>query len=69
MKNDKSRDIAKILADGVLIDQAMRTAARDALLAHRRAGQPMVIWRDGRIVLVPPDQFDSLEDARSRRKR
>ena len=50
----KPRDIGKIMREGVLIDQAMKKAARAAVLAHKRAGKPLVVWRDGRIKRVKP---------------
>jgi len=31
-------------------------AFRKAVLDHRRAGVPMVFWKDGKIVHVPADQ-------------
>lgn len=45
----KPRDIGKIMREGVEIDRAMRKAGRAAVLAHRRAGKPLVVWRDGRV--------------------
>ena len=39
------------------IVEAMQTAARQARLTHKQANQPLVVWRDGKIVLIPPDQI------------
>lgn len=38
------------------IETAMRAAAWEAVLLHKRLGLPLVEWHDGRIVLVPADQ-------------
>lgn len=35
---------------------AIRAVAR-AWAEHKRAGRPIVIWRNGQIVLLPPDQI------------
>jgi hypothetical protein len=37
--------------------RAMRAAVRDALLAHKRDGDPIVVWRDGHAVWVPADEI------------
>ena len=39
------------------VDEAVRRAARHALLAHKRAGQPVATWKDGAVVLVPAAQI------------
>jgi hypothetical protein len=39
-----------------LITAALNQAALDAVEAHRVAGQPLVEWKDGKIVFVSPDQ-------------
>ena len=54
----ETRDIQKIFADGSLIDEAMRKAAREALRIHKRAGHPLAIWRDGRVQWVSPEEFE-----------
>ena len=59
MKSDKPKDIAKIFADGKLIDKAVRMAAREALRQHKRAGLPVVVWRRGKTVWVGPEEIDS----------
>jgi hypothetical protein len=35
--------------------QAMLRAAQDAREIARRTGTPLVIWQDGKVVLVSPD--------------
>jgi hypothetical protein len=51
-------DIHAIIGDGRLIDAAMTKAAWEALRVHREAGQPLAIWRDGRVAWVSPDKFE-----------
>jgi len=48
-------DIDKIFADGRLIDEAIREGVRRALLEHKRAGNPVAVWRDGKVVLLQPE--------------
>lgn len=56
--------IGQIFLDGVLIDRALRDAARAARLHHKREGLPLVIYRDGKVVLARPEELEAEEVAR-----
>jgi hypothetical protein len=60
MSRPPARDIAKIFREGTLIDKALERAAHEAMLAHKRAGVPLVVWKDGKVVHVSPDEFARL---------
>jgi hypothetical protein len=52
---------AESVADKVLHDRMVEAAARavqEALRDHKRAGNPIAEWRDGRVVLVPPEEIE-----------
>jgi hypothetical protein len=49
--------IDELFADGTLIDQALRRAVQEALLSHRQTGHPIVVWQDGKVVWVPPEEI------------
>ena len=51
-------DIDRIFSNDRLIDRALRAGVRAALEQHKRLGLPVVDCRDGRIVMVPPDEID-----------
>lgn len=36
---------------------AMARAVREALLQHKRAGNPIAVWRDGEVVWLPPEDI------------
>ncbi len=57
MRRRRPRDIAKIFAEGVEIDAALKRAVREALLTHKRAGNPIAQWRNGRVVWIPPEDI------------
>lgn len=40
-----------------VVDEAGR-AVEEAVRDHKRAGNPIAEWRDGRVVLVPPEQIE-----------
>ncbi len=41
----------------VKIEEVLRGAVRRALLEHKRAGNPIAIWKDGAVVIVPPEEI------------
>lgn len=50
-------DIDQLFAEGTLLDQALVESVRNALKEHKRAGNPIVVWRDGMVVLVQPEDI------------
>lgn len=58
IRKDDSYDITRVFRDRTPIDQALAAARREAVRQHKLTGQPLVTWRDGKVVLVPPDQVD-----------
>jgi hypothetical protein len=52
---------AESAADELLQDRIVEAAGRavqEAIRDHKRAGNPIAEWRDGRVVLVPPEQIE-----------
>lgn len=48
-------DIDRIFEDGRLIDEAIKESVHKALMEHKRAGNPIATWKDGKVVLVQPE--------------
>lgn len=40
------------------ISKACERAVREALTKHKQAGNPVAISRDGKVVIVQPDEID-----------
>jgi len=40
------------------INKAYERAVREALMMHKRAGNPIAIYRDGNVVLIPHDKIN-----------
>ena len=57
MKAKATKDIGAIFREGTLIDQAVAEGARQALLRHKRAGCPIVVWRNGKVVRIPASRI------------
>ena len=54
----RRESIDDILARGTQIDRAAREGVRQALLRHKRLGESIVVWRDGRVVEVPAEEIE-----------
>jgi hypothetical protein len=42
---------------GKVIEDVLRRAVHQALLAHKRAGNPIATWQDEHVVLIPPEDI------------
>ena len=49
---------ATILRDGDAIDRAIAATHRRVVLRHRQLNIPLVLWRDGRVIEVPPESVE-----------
>ena len=49
--------ISAFFADPDKVTEALARGVREALLQHKRAGNPIVVWREGQIVWVPPEDI------------
>ena len=55
-------DIDALFADGSEIERGLKKAVGLAVLEHKRAGNPIVEWRNGRVVWVPPEEIEVEEE-------
>lgn len=39
------------------IGEVLQRAVSHALLMHKRLGNPIATWRDGKVVIVPPEEI------------
>jgi hypothetical protein len=56
MSEEPQRSISEILADHAAVTAALGRAAREAVLKHAQAGQPVATWKDGKVVWLQPDE-------------
>ena len=52
-----------------LVSEALQQAAQDAVEVHRQADQPLVVWKDGKTVLVSPESVEAARQPSKRRRR
>jgi hypothetical protein len=51
------RSLAEMLADDALITAAITRGVRRAVLEHARAGRSVAAWKNGKVVLIPPQEI------------
>jgi hypothetical protein len=54
---DASLPPAERINDHSRILEALRKAVREALLNHKRAGNPIAVWQNERVVWLPAEQI------------
>ena len=61
MSNTERADAAdERVQDVKLVEEALARAVGDALRAHKRAGNPVPEWRDGKVRWVAPEDIPDL---------
>jgi len=58
MLGEPKRDIEELMMDDALIDGALAEAVREAVLRHKRLGNPIAVWKNGRVVWIPPEEIE-----------
>ncbi len=54
----QGRRISKeLVLEARTIESVFRSAVHDALRAHKRAGNTVAAWEDGRVVLIPAERI------------
>ena len=52
-----SKDIAARFANDQAVESTLNRAVREAVLRHKRLGETIAEWRDGQVVIVPPEEI------------
>jgi hypothetical protein len=47
---------------GIRAEEALKKAVAEAIADHKRTGDPIAIWRDGKVVQIPPEQIEVREE-------
>jgi hypothetical protein len=58
MDDTSRKDISTLFEEVRPIEQALRRGVRKALMAHKAAGHPVVVWRDERVVWIPAEEIE-----------
>jgi len=57
MRSDNQDRIDRAFAEGTPIDRAIEKAVEDALRQHKRAGNAIVEWRNGKMHWIKPEEI------------
>ena len=47
-----------VCRDAEEIGKVLQLAVREALMMHKRIGNPIATWKDGKVVIVPPEEIE-----------
>lgn len=54
---DKTNEILSSDERPKILERALLDAARDVRRKHKQAGNPIVVWQDGKAVWIPADEI------------
>ncbi len=57
MNDDKEINIPEILKDRPRVQKALRDAVQKAIHFHKLMGRPIIVWKDGKVVEIPPEEI------------
>lgn len=60
--SDSALSPVERVADLPRIARALRLAVREALRYHKLAGNPVAVWRNGRVEWIPADEIPEPPD-------
>ncbi|HBB16113.1 MAG: hypothetical protein A3J94_13360 [Syntrophus sp. RIFOXYC2_FULL_54_9] len=55
--NQKIKEDVRDLPLKVKAERALKEAVAEALAEHKRQGNPIVVWRNGKVVRIPPEEI------------
>ena len=44
-----------------MAEKALQEAVAEVIADHKRTGEPLIVWRDGKVAHVPPEQIEIRE--------
>jgi hypothetical protein len=52
-----TKESLKGIPMNVRAELALKVAVADAIAEHKRMGRSIVVWRDGKVVTIPPEEI------------
>jgi hypothetical protein len=62
MNKEQEIDIPAILADEPRVEKALQDAVQSAIRFHKLMGRPIIVWQDGKVVEIPPEEIKLLDE-------
>ena len=57
-KTEATKKESKNIPLRIKAEMALKEAVAEAIAEHKRRGHPIAIWRDGKVVLLHPDEIN-----------
>jgi hypothetical protein len=51
------KNVTKAMPLHIQAEKALREAVAEAIAEHKLRGHPIIIWRDGKVVSIPPEEI------------
>lgn len=55
--SSRRKTLDELMREGTTLDLALREGVRRALVRHKKLGESIAVWREGKVVLLPPDEI------------
>jgi hypothetical protein len=62
MKDEKEINIPEIMKDRARVEKALQDAVQKALRIHKLMGVPAIVWENGKVVEIPPEEIALLDE-------
>jgi hypothetical protein len=62
MKAEKQINVPEIMKDRPRVQKALRDAVQKAIRIHKLMGVPIIVWQDGKVVEIPPEEIKLLDE-------
>jgi hypothetical protein len=53
----KPKNRMKEMSLHIMAEKALREAVAEAIAEHKLRGHPIIIWQDGKVVSIPPEEI------------
>ena len=64
MRRPSNRKIVKkTMPLHIMAEKALQEAVADAIAEHKQRGHPIVVWRNGKVVSIPPELIPNAAEA------
>jgi hypothetical protein len=57
MSDAPRKTVGQLFKEGTAIDAALRRAVQDALRRHKLLGNTVVVWQDGKVIRLQPEEI------------
>jgi hypothetical protein len=57
--NQAEDEISRVFNDADIVTSAIQAGINAALLKHKQLGNPICIWRDGKVMWIAPENINA----------